>query len=400
MRITQAENWKGAPHVPSSLALLCWLAARGLAVGAGLGFLLLALVAVTSAGRIAAGALLAAGAAPVLLTQAWVGRERRWLRGGLACGVVALGLTAELVRRAPRGDEGPSAKLSSAYLGSAHFRRYSPGNLVPEIDQLMACFTVMALMDPLFTWGQSVELKSWTAQLYAELNQDAEFVRPGSAMPLVYDELLGRSPSTGHCFVYVPPGVDRTKPVPLLVFFHGSGGSFKGYLRVLAGVADRLGMVVAAPSLGMGNWQLPETEEAFAAALRAAGRAATIDLGSVHAAGLSNGGLGVSQLASVRGAALRSLVVISPVLDRERIGSPGFARQCGARPVLVLAGQEDDRIPLASVERGVADLVAAGAVPTLVVVPGANHFLLFSHRERAVATLVDWFSRYGRGGPP
>ncbi|MBK8476583.1 MAG: prolyl oligopeptidase family serine peptidase [Opitutaceae bacterium] len=379
---------------------MCWLAACGLAVGAGLGFLLLVMVAVTSAGRLAACAVLAAGAAPVLLTQAWVERGRRWLQGGVVCVVVSLGLTGELVRRAPRGDEGPGAKLSSAHLGSVHFRRYSPGNLVPEVDQLLACFTVMALVDPLFTWRQSVELKEWTAQLYAELDQDPEFARPGSAMPLVYDELLGWSPSIGHCFVYVPPGVDRAKPAPLLVFFHGSGGNFKGYLRVLAGVADRLGIVVAAPSYGMGNWQLPETEEAFETALRAAGRVASIAPDSIHAAGLSNGGLGVSQLASVRGAALRSLVLISPVLDLERLRSPDFGRQCGDRPVLVMTGQEDDRIPLAYVERGVAELAAAGAIPTLVVVPGANHFLLFSHRERAVATLVDWFARYGVGGPP
>lgn len=396
-----AENHKGAPRVPSSLALLCWLASRVAAVGAVLGFLLLAAVAVTAAGRFAASALLFAGAAPVLLTQAWVGRSRRWLWGGLACGVVALALTGELVRRAPAAAGGTEGNLSGAYLGSAVcFRRLSPGNLVPEVDQLMACFTVMALVDPLFTWRQSVELKEWTAQLYAELDQDPGFAQLGSAMPLVYDELLGRSPTSGHCFVYVPRGVNRTKPAPLLVFFHGSGGNFRGYLWVLSTVADRLGMVLAAPSYGMGNWQLPEAEAAFENAIHAAGRVACIATDSIHVAGLSNGGLGVSQLASRRGAGLRSLLLISPVFDQERLRSPEFAQQCRLRPVLVLTGQEDDRIPLPYVESSIADLATAGATPTLVVVPGANHFLLFSHRERAEAVLVDWLSRHGVGGRP
>ena len=381
---------------PSSLSLLCWLAARGAAVCAVLGFVLLVSVAVTPAGRIAAIALLGAGAWPVLLTQAWVRRDRRWLRGGVACGLMVLVLVGELVRRAPPGETGTGGRVSAVHLGSVGcFRSLSPANLVPEVDQLMCCFTVMALVDPLFGWRQSAELKSWTAQLYSELEVDSAFARLPSAMPSVYGELLGMSPQPGHAWVYIPPGLNRTRPAPVLVFFHGSGGNFKGYLWVLSKVADRLGMVLVAPSLGAGNWRLPQTEAAFDFALQAAATATPIESKNIHVVGLSNGGLAVSQLASVRGAQLRSVIFVSPVFDGERLGSAGFAMQCLAKPVLVLTGGEDDRVPLGYVESAVAILAGAGAIPTLEVVPGANHFLLFSHRDRAVCALADWLAANG-----
>ena len=301
--------------------------------------------------------------------------------------------------RAPNGDVGPTRRVSATYVGSSvGVRPFNGGNFVPEVDQLMACFTVMSAVDSLFTLRQSSELKAWTRQIYTEIEADPDFAQLGSAMPLVYDEILGLSPKVGHVFVYVPLGLDRTKAAPVLVFFHGSGGNFKAYLWVLSKVADRLGMVLVAPSFGAGNWRLPETEEAFDRAMLAAGKHVRVALENVHVAGLSNGGLAVSQLASVRGLRLRSVIFLSPVFDGERIGSNDFALQCRTRPMLVLTGGEDDRIPLGYVESAVGVIAGAGAVPSLDVVPAANHFLLFSHRERAVATLVDWLSHHGVSG--
>jgi len=365
-------------------------------MGAVLGFLLMFSVAVTSAGRLVASTLLFAGLGPVFLTRAWVDRSRRWFLGGLVCGGAALTLAGIVFARAPNGADGPTGKVSANYGGTTvHFSRFTPGNLVPEVDQLMACYTVMSAVDRLFTLRQASELKSFTKQVYAEMEADPDFSQLGSAMPLVYDEMLLRSPAVGHTFVYVPPGLDRTKAAPVFVFFHGSGGNFKAYLWVLSAVADRLKMVLVAPSFGAGNWQLRETEAAFDVAMQAASKRVKIAADNVHVAGLSNGGLAVSQLGSVRGLQLRSVIFVSPVFDGERIGSSDFALQCRARPMLVLTGREDDRVPLGYVSSAVGVLVGAGALPTLEVVPAANHFLLFSHRERVVGTLVDWLSHHG-----
>jgi len=260
---------------------------------------------------------------------------------------------------------------------------------------LMACFTVMSVVDPLFTKRQATELKAWTRQLYTELEADSDFSRLPSALPTMYDAVLGRSPSTGHAFVYIPPGLDRTKPAPVLVFFHGSGGNFKAYLWLWSKIADQLGLVVVAPSYGMGNWRLPETVVAYDEALRMAGALVPFDRDNIHVAGLSNGGLAVSQLACARGGQLRSLIFLSPVFDTEQLGSVELAAQCRGKPMLVLTGNEDDRIPLGYVERSVGFITAAGAAPTLEVVPEANHFLFFSHRERATAVLIDWLRLHG-----
>jgi pimeloyl-ACP methyl ester carboxylesterase len=42
---------------------------------------------------------------------------------------------------------------------------------------------------------------------------------------------------------------------------------------------------------------------------------------------------------------------------------------------------------------------AAGAAPELDSVPGADHFLFFSHREQVIARLLEWMRRHGATGP-
>lgn len=383
---------------PSSFALLCWLAARLWAIGATIGAVFLGVVAVTGTGRLAALAVLAAGWSPFFLTKGWVDRKPHWRSVGWGGAVLVVAIVGTLAAGAPDGSAIPGARVQFLVPPGGAFAPFSPGNLVPEVDQLMACYTVMSVVDPLFTARQASALKEWTRQIYAELDADPGFARLPSAMPSVYAEALGVSPATGDNFIYIPPGLDRTKPAPVLVFFHGSGGDFKAYLWLLATVADRVGVVVVAPSFGMGNWRLPETEAAFDQALQAAAQLVVIDAANIHVAGLSNGGLAVSQLAERRGKQLRSVVLLSPVFDGGRIGSVDFALGCQAKPILVLTGSEDDRVPLTYVESAVANMSVAGAAPVLESVPGANHFLFFSHREQVTARLADWLGTHRAKG--
>ncbi len=62
--------------------------------------------------------------------------------------------------------------------------------------------------------------------------------------------------------------------------------------------------------------------------------------------------------------------------------------------MLFLTGAVDDRVSAAGVTESVVALKASGLDATVEVVPGADHFLLFSHRVMVEERLVEWF------GPP
>jgi len=353
--------------------------------------LLLLAVAVTWDGRCFALAALLTGLLPLIGSTAWVTRRRIWRICAAGAGVVWLIVSSVLLWRAPAGGEAPPGRIAHVYADDqTRFPRYALGNLLPEVDQLMLGFTIMPAFDPILTTGGASQLRQATARIYAELEEDPDFRALGSVMPEAYAEMLGRGFDRGHCYVYVPSSVDRTRPSPVLVFFHGSGGCFKAYLWILSKVADRTGCIVVAPSCGFGNWRASSSARALESALTAASRRTAIDRSRVHVAGLSNGGLAVSQLAASQGSRFRSLIFLSPVFDDAQIGGSSFAKQCRGRAVLVLTGKSDDRVPLPYVQEDVAAMTEAGADVHLTAVAGADHFLFFTHRELVIATLDSW----------
>lgn len=56
--------------------------------------------------------------------------------------------------------------------------------------------------------------------------------------------------------LYVPPGLDASKPVPLMVFFHGAGGFPEKILPFVEEHADRHGFIVLAPHSMLPTWDL------------------------------------------------------------------------------------------------------------------------------------------------
>ena len=354
--------------------------------------LLLLGVADTGRGRIFALAALVAAVLPLVGSIAFAVRTRHWLvcfTGGAALWLIAVGL---VLNGAPKGGNSDQARLSHQYFPDHRsFPRYSLGNLLPESDQLRLGFTLMAFIDPILTRGSAAELKRLTATVYRELEDDADFHAVGSNMGAVYTELFGLS-AAGHSYVYVPAGVDRTRPRPVLVFFHGSGGNFKGYLWVLSKLADRLGFILAAPSNGPGNWRETQSVEGLREALDAVSRVAVADRSHVHVMGLSNGGLAISQLAALQGSQFESMIFLSPVFDTPALRSASFATQCRDQRVLVLTGARDDRVPLDYVEANAAFMTRTGVRVQMQTVESADHFLIFSHREQLVRTLAEWLA--------
>ena len=92
---------------------------------------------------------------------------------------------------------------------------------------------------------------------------------------------------------YVPQDLDPTKPAPLLLMSHGTGGSGRGQHRFWRGTADALGMIVVAPSESGPNegYAYSERERQIAlASIRWARRRFDVDEDRVFLTGISRGG--------------------------------------------------------------------------------------------------------------
>jgi pimeloyl-ACP methyl ester carboxylesterase len=126
------------------------------------------------------------------------------------------------------------------------------------------------------------------------------------------------------------------------------------------------------------------------------------DKRQLHIAGLSNGGRAVSYLPKRHGPELASAVFISPVFGAASIASTSFAAGWRARPILVITGAEDDRVPISYVEESVATMRSAGIAVRLYRFEHANHFLVFSRRTELIAQLTDWLDSNSRhlSAPP
>jgi pimeloyl-ACP methyl ester carboxylesterase len=350
--------------------------------------LLLFSVVTTQGAIFALGALLL-GIVPLL---AWMKPDKQWLRiGALASLLAWLGITAWLLSVSPSGRPPAGSRVENRYVGGAwHYPRTALGSLLPEVDQFMMGFKLVPLLDSLFTYEQARAVSEDTRKIYAALEADPDFHALGSVMPEAYQDLRGTMSEHGHYFLYVPPSIDRKKAVPALMFLHGSGGNFKSYTWLLSKVADECDLVLIAPTCGFGNWDA-RSPKFIDAVLSDAAKAVPIDLARVHLAGLSNGGLGVTRaVASEHGNQFRSLILLSPVTDEAAISSPAFSDHCKGKPVLVITGEADDRVPWVYVRESADAMHRAGALTSVTASPQADHFLCFSHRDRCLNELSQW----------
>lgn len=301
-------------------------------------------------------------------------------------------ITIGLFATAPNGRPRDNARVQSRYSDSGwHYERFALGALLPEIDQYLLGFQLVPAVDSLFTRKQAKALSGMTRTIYKELEADADFHALGSVMPEVYDQVWGQRFDHGHYFLYVPPNLDRTTPAPALIFLHGSGGNFKAYTWELSKVADERAMILIVPSFGVGNWDAKHSASTVLAALNDAAKVVPINMSQVHLAGLSNGGLGVSFVAASEvGHQFRSLIFLSPVCDEVALGSKEFWIQGRDKPVLIITGENDDRVPLPYVLSCAEIMKSAGARVSMSAYPDADHFLIFSHRDHFLEQLSEW----------
>jgi pimeloyl-ACP methyl ester carboxylesterase len=119
-----------------------------------------------------------------------------------------------------------------------------------------------------------------------------------------------------------------------------------------------------------------------------------IDQKRIYLAGISNGGLGVSQLAEAAPGRFRGLIFISPVMATEIVESKTFLETWRGRPVLVISGEADRRISISYVNQRVTTLQKGGVAVTDITYSNEDHFLFFSQPANVLADIATWLQVY------
>jgi pimeloyl-ACP methyl ester carboxylesterase len=321
----------------------------------------------------------------------WPAPQSGWGWGSLVLILAEIGLLGLILWNTPDGLSPATAPVRHRFTRPFTFPRYAIANIVPEIEQINLGFVIMTFLDPLLTHEQARRVTPFTLALYREMEQDPNFHRLGSVLGWGYADLLGLPFDVGHYYLYIPQQ-RPAGPLPVLVFLHGSAGNFKTYTWVWSRLAEREGLVIIAPSFGFGNWRYAESVDVVSRALADAATQVELDPNRVYLAGLSNGGLGVSYLALAQPERFRGLIFLSPVMRDKIIDDSAFLEKWRGRPVLVITGEEDERIPLLYVQQRVDILRAGGVDVTEQVYPGEDHFLVFSQPEAIRADVSRWLA--------
>lgn len=355
--------------------------------------LLLVINGETTQGRIFGLAAILIFPIPILLyIITFLKKRARWYVAAAFLLLPAVALLLTCYRMAPDGLALPGARADSVFTGTATYRRASAANLVPEIDQLKLGSYVVPIMDPFIDAGQAREIRRLFLGLYRDMGESEEFNRLGSVFNYIYrDAFLFNRPS-GHIYQYIPRCKKADGKLPVILFLHGSFGNFKGYLWLWKRFADEHGYAVVAPSFGMGNWYLRGGVGAVEHARQYCLEHELMDGERIYLAGISNGGTGISRAASKNPAAYKGLIFISPIMEKEVLLTERFTTGWQNRPILVLHGEDDRRIPSYYVKDAAAALQQHGADITVKSYPKEDHFLLFSQPTNLIQEIAAWLN--------
>lgn len=190
---------------------------------------------------------------------------------------------------------------------------------------------------------------------------------------------------TRDTILYVPEGIDPQVPTPLVVLFHGGGGSAQKIMPILKGHADQRGFLLLVPQSLFPTWDLviagngPDRERLEKALGEVAARY-RLDRDHIAFAGHSDGGSYTLSLGLSNGHFVTHVMAFSA-------GFMSVLRQEGAPRVFIAHGIQDEQIPIARSARvHTARLKQAGYDVTYVEYNGPH-----ASQPPIVALGVDFF---------
>jgi len=318
------------------------------------------------------------------------GQTAVWGRSALACGVVAVGIAGAIFVTVPDGHAPDDAHVQSRFAGGTErLARFSLTNVIPEIEQINVGLALIPHLDSFIDRQQARRLASFILPAYQEMEADPEFHQLGSVMGRAYAEVLGQPFAAGHYYLYIPrnraPG-----PLPAILFLHGSAGNFKVYTWAWSRFAEEHGYAIISPSYGFGNWYRAGGIQAAERALSDVETVVPLDVSRIYLAGLSNGGTGVSRAALDIPDRFRGLIYISGVIEPSVVTSDAFLEGWEGKPVLVVHGEADRRIPVAGVRSTVGKMEAGGIAVSYVEYPDEDHFLFLARLDEVLDNVAGW----------
>jgi predicted esterase len=324
--------------------------------------------------------------------RSWFKRIRRCLYAVLL--PVSLLLYSIPMIPAPSGGK-TGASVRNCFLhGQGQFSRYSPWNVIPEVDQIAVGISLLRLRDVNF--AEAARLRSLVLPTCEAMDKDADFHALGSVLGMGYRELARMKFRTGHYYLFLPKATSGER-LPCLIFLHGMGGNTKSCLWVLSRQSR---CAVIAPTFGMGNWDRPESAAFVVAVAREALAALPLDPDKVFLMGYSNGAMGVTRAAVKEPGLFKGLIYLSPITEDEMFTTEGFLKGTRDRRILFLHGGRDQRIPRSLVEATAGSLKRLGFDVRLKVYDTEDHYLLFSQPEKVLGDILEWMkadSEHGQG---
>lgn len=181
---------------------------------------------------------------------------------------------------------------------------------------------------------------------------------------------------TSPYVVFVPKGYDGTKPMPVILFLHGSGetkGGKKQPAEVGIGPAIRkreatFPFITVIPQSEKRTWKADSEDGQRALAILAeVMKAYKTDPNRVYLTGLSMGGYGSWSLAAAHP---EKWAALAPVCGG---GDPNTVSKFQNIPVWCFHGAADKGVPVARSREMISALKTAGAKPKYTEYPGVPH---------------------------
>ncbi|MFZ2657183.1 MAG: hypothetical protein WAX69_19770 [Victivallales bacterium] len=90
----------------------------------------------------------------------------------------------------------------------------------------------------------------------------------------------------------------------------------------------------------------------------------------------------------LHGGKYKGFLIISAVLEENIYNSSDFLLNIKSKPVLILHGERDDRIPTDNIRE--FESAISGALVTSKYFPEEDHFLMFSQRNAVTEDISKW----------
>jgi poly(3-hydroxybutyrate) depolymerase len=231
--------------------------------------------------------------------------------------------------------------------------------------------------------------------------QAAPQATPQSApQPTLLQKWIHAAHETNKCFIYIPAGVPKDKPLPLMVVVHPAGGEATGQIAAWRTVADTNQVILLAPAIGAlsADWdQLYDHPEWIRAAIDETKKEHSVDGRRMYLWGDSAGGMFGFYLAFVESNYFAAAAVHGAVIRNFKFQIADFAAR--KIPIAYYIGTRDGWWTLQQ-SRSVRDALTTRGFPLhYVELNGADHNF-FGHLDGVTGDAWEFLSQHALEADP